>query len=63
MSTAISRPSEFSVSVILPVIDETTSLTETVEVVLAENYHDVSELLIVVCRRRQHLPALYVMGW
>lgn len=51
MSTATSRPRELSVSVILPVIDETTSLTETVEILLAEDREDISEILIVVCNK------------
>src|SRR5947209_5188911 len=51
MSNAITRPSDFSVSVILPVIDETTSLAKTVEVLLAENRQDISEILIVVCKK------------
>ena len=38
-----------TVSIILPVIDETDSLRETVEILLAENSKDVSEILIVVC--------------
>ena len=38
------------VSVILPVVDETTSLDETVRIVLAENTNHISEILIVVCK-------------
>lgn len=38
-----------SVSVILPVLNETTSLAETVDVVLGEAKDRVKELLIVVC--------------
>jgi glycosyltransferase involved in cell wall biosynthesis len=38
-----------TVSVILPVVDETDSLRETVEILLAENSQDISEILIVVC--------------
>ncbi|MBV8810169.1 MAG: glycosyltransferase family 2 protein [Acidobacteriaceae bacterium] len=38
-----------AVSVVLPVMDETDSLRQTVEVLLAENSNDISEILIVVC--------------
>ena len=37
------------VSVILPVIDETTSLRKTVEILLAENAGDLAEILIITC--------------
>jgi glycosyltransferase involved in cell wall biosynthesis len=39
----------FTVSVILPVIDETDSLRQTVEILLAENSQEISQVLIVVC--------------
>ena len=42
-------PTPLTVSVILPVIDETDSLRETVEILMAENSKDISEILIVVC--------------
>src|SRR5271165_2005438 len=38
-------------SIILPVIDETTSLEKTVQVLLAENPKDISQVLIVVCKK------------
>lgn len=38
-----------SVSVILPVIDETVSLRDTVATLLAENARDLAEILIVAC--------------
>jgi glycosyltransferase involved in cell wall biosynthesis len=37
------------VSVILPVIDETSSLRKTVDILLAENAGDLAEILILVC--------------
>src|ERR1035437_4164871 len=40
-----------TVSAILPVTDETTSLRKTVEVLLAENRREISEILIVACQR------------
>ncbi len=40
-----------SVSVILPTMDETTSLTKTVEIILQASAADVRELIIVVCDR------------
>jgi len=40
-----------NVSVILPVMDETASLRKTVEVLLAENRDDISEILIIVCKK------------
>jgi hypothetical protein len=40
-----------SVSVVLPVIDETESLRKTVDVVLRDCDADVREFLIVVCTR------------
>ncbi len=40
-----------SASVILPLMDETVSLSKTVEIILAEASDDVEELLIVVCER------------
>jgi glycosyltransferase involved in cell wall biosynthesis len=39
-----------TVTAILPVIDETTSLRKTVEVLLAENPQEISEILIVACQ-------------
>ena len=38
-------------SVILPVMDETTSLRKTVEILLSENRAEISEILIIVCDR------------
>jgi glycosyltransferase involved in cell wall biosynthesis len=38
-----------TVSVILPVVDETDSLRETVDILLADNSEDISEILIIVC--------------
>jgi glycosyltransferase involved in cell wall biosynthesis len=40
-----------SVSVILPVVNETTSLTETVEIILRDAKDRIRELLVVVCKR------------
>jgi glycosyltransferase involved in cell wall biosynthesis len=40
-----------TVTAILPVTDETTSLRKTVEVLLAENRPEISEILIVGCQR------------
>ena len=40
-----------SATVILPVMNETVSLEETVKVVLRDARHDIAELLIVVCSR------------
>ena len=37
------------VSVILPVIDETTSLRKTVDILLAENRASIGEILIIAC--------------
>ena len=39
------------VSVIVPVIDETSSLRKTIEVVLAQNRQHISEILIIVCKK------------
>jgi glycosyltransferase involved in cell wall biosynthesis len=36
-------------AIILPVIDETASLEKTVQVLLAENSNEISQILIVVC--------------
>lgn len=40
-----------SVSIILPVIDETWSLTQTVDVILRDARQDICEFLIVICDR------------
>jgi glycosyltransferase involved in cell wall biosynthesis len=40
-----------TVTAILPVTDETTSLRKTVEVLLAENRQEIAEILIVACQR------------
>ena len=40
-----------SVTVILPVINETTSLQQTVEIILRDARDRIQELLIVVCQR------------
>jgi glycosyltransferase involved in cell wall biosynthesis len=57
-STVLDRTSQLepvttpmAVSVLLPVIDETTSLEKTVEVLLAENPKTIHEILIVVCKK------------
>lgn len=42
------------VSIILPVMDETTSLSKTVDILLAENRPNIGEILLVVCDRTQH---------
>lgn len=42
-------PPRMAVSVILPVIDETTSLTRTVELLLEENRDAILEILVVTC--------------
>jgi len=39
------------ISVILPVMDETTSLQKTIEILLAENLDYIGEILIIVCGR------------
>jgi hypothetical protein len=57
--TAVAPPHEpwassagaLALSVILPVIDETTSLRETVRILLAENSDVISEILLIVCKR------------
>ena len=46
------RVEEFeSVSIVLPVINETRSLQQTVEIVLRDAREQINELLIVVCER------------
>src|SRR5690242_6373476 len=40
-----------SATIILPVVNETVSLRETVDTVVAENLDDIGELLIVICGR------------
>jgi glycosyltransferase involved in cell wall biosynthesis len=42
-------PSLLRVSVILPVIDETSSLRKTIDILLTENQRDLAEILIVTC--------------
>lgn len=44
-------PVGMRVSVLIPVMDETCSLRQTVDIVLAENAESVHEILIVVCGR------------
>lgn len=39
------------VSIILPVIDETTSLQKTVDILVAENAPDLAEILIITCSK------------
>ena len=41
----------FSVSIILPVINETFSLKQTVEIIASENNADICEYIIVVCKK------------
>jgi glycosyltransferase involved in cell wall biosynthesis len=41
---------QFALSVILPVVDETESLRETVRLLLADNSADIAELLLIVCK-------------
>jgi glycosyltransferase involved in cell wall biosynthesis len=47
--TRSARAGTLAVSVILPVIDETTSLRETVRTLLAENREAIREILLIVC--------------
>jgi glycosyltransferase involved in cell wall biosynthesis len=50
--TAYPRVEQFeSVSIILPVLNETTSLTQTVDIILRDVKDCLKELLIVVCKR------------
>ena len=41
----------FSVSIILPVINETFSLRQTVEIIAAENPADINEYIVVICKK------------
>ncbi len=52
ISTYPSTPlSAIAVTVILPVIDETSSLRETVSTLIAENSESISEILLIVCQK------------
>jgi glycosyltransferase involved in cell wall biosynthesis len=51
LSRTSQPPAAMRVSVLIPVMDETCSLRETVRIVLAENAASVHEILIVVCVR------------
>jgi hypothetical protein len=44
-------PSPYSVSIILPVINETFSLRKTVEIIIQSNAKDLAEILIVFAKR------------
>jgi glycosyltransferase involved in cell wall biosynthesis len=44
-------PSPYSVSIILPVINETFSLRKTVEIIIQSNAEDLAEILIVFAKR------------
>jgi hypothetical protein len=46
-----SSPSPYSVSIILPVINETFSLRKTVEIIIQSNAKDLAEILIVFAKR------------
>ncbi len=48
-SSVLSAP--LSVSVILPVVDETVSLRQTVEILLAEDLEWITEILLIVCKK------------
>jgi glycosyltransferase involved in cell wall biosynthesis len=50
-SLRTAAPGAMRVSVLIPVMDETYSLRQTVDIVLAENAESVHEILIVVCGR------------
>jgi|SRR6185312_8706800 len=41
----------FSASIILPVINETFSLTQTVDIIASENPSDICEYIVVVCKK------------
>lgn len=45
------RAGVLAISVILPVIDETTSLRETVRIIRAENDTAIHEILLIVCKK------------
>ena len=53
-----------SASVILPVMNETTSLRQTVDIIVAEARPDICEFLIVICDRthRQSLDVIEDLG-
>src|SRR5262245_4437973 len=57
VATGATPASHLRVSVILPVIDETTSLRKTVELLVSPNAADLAEILIVVCDKTTK-PAL-----
>jgi hypothetical protein len=42
---------DMKVSILLPVIDETTSLRQTVDTLLLENRGDIAEILIIACEK------------
>ena len=49
--TSVPAPAHITVSVLLPVIDETTSLEKTVDTLLLENREDIAEILIIACEK------------
>jgi glycosyltransferase involved in cell wall biosynthesis len=75
LDRATPDPGPVRVSVILPVMDETASLKETIRILLEENRQTISEILIVVCTRttpeslaicealEREQPALIKLRW
>ena len=75
LDRAAPDPSPVRVSVILPVMDETASLKETIRILLDENRQTIGEILIVVCTRttpeslaicealEREQPALIKLRW
>jgi dolichol-phosphate mannosyltransferase len=73
--TAIPDNGPMRVSVILPVMDETASLKETIRILLEENSQTITEVLIVVCAKttpeslaicqalEREQPALIKLRW
>ena len=49
--TPVPAVAHITVSVLLPVIDETTSLQTTVDTLLLENREDLTEILIIACEK------------
>ena len=52
---------QMKVSVILPVINETFSLTKTVELILTENQEDIYEIIIIISKEKTTTSSLNII--
>ncbi len=55
--------SNFKVSVILPVINETFSLEKTIDIIIKNSSHDISEIIIIVSKEKTSMRSITLTNY